>query len=84
MLREFPGGVWWLGLGTFTVRARVQSLVGKPRSRKLCVQGGKRKKERERKRRKCLELNDNENIMYLWKRRKKKHLLYSSSYFWMI
>ena len=46
MLREFPGGIWWLGLGTFTVRARVQSLVGKPRSRKLCVQGGKQKKKR--------------------------------------
>ena len=29
--------MWWLGLGTFTVRARVQSLVGKPRSRKVCV-----------------------------------------------
>ena len=44
MLREFPGGIWWLGLGTFTVRARVQSLVGKPRSRK---QKKKRASERE-------------------------------------
>ena len=84
MLREFPGGVWWLGPGTFTVRARVQFLVGKPISRKLCVQGGKQKKEIERKRRKCLELNDNENIMYLRKRRKKTHLFYSSSCFWLI
>ena len=38
--------VQWLGLGTFTAGARVQSLVGKLRSHKLCSTAKKKKKKK--------------------------------------
>ena len=37
--------VWWLGFGTFTAVAWVQSLVGELRSRKQCGVAKKKKKK---------------------------------------